>query len=294
MNRLIRIPGVIECLKIDTAMKSQRIAKFAFDHASRNKISKLYGFETMIAVHKNVANPNAFLCAAKMLTHRASRLYSTSSVIFFRKEIQDTDPKNDPKEGGDVQSLKKKLEQVTIEYKDNMPFLLGFTKAQGILMPEILDLDNKLNKARRYASVFEFLLVSRKLLEIISKYAKECPENEDFAAKLQKKSPQFGNIDSSRLEGSILFRRLLWALATLNKTSSNQIENLRGLLNNDPEKYVWFANQGQRLHEFFSNDVYDGWRLFNVQYIDKNLIPEYVRFLSEDLRDAMLLFWKTQ
>lgn len=40
------VPGVVECLKIVTRMKSQRIAKFAFDYAVK------YGRKTVTAVHK--------------------------------------------------------------------------------------------------------------------------------------------------------------------------------------------------------------------------------------------------
>lgn len=40
------VKGVIECLKIVTAIKSERIAKFAFDYATKNKRKKV------TAVHK--------------------------------------------------------------------------------------------------------------------------------------------------------------------------------------------------------------------------------------------------
>ena len=40
------LQGVVECLKIITAEKSRRIAKFAFDYATRHKRSKV------TAVHK--------------------------------------------------------------------------------------------------------------------------------------------------------------------------------------------------------------------------------------------------
>lgn len=40
------VPGVVECLKIVTAKKSQRIAKFAFDYATKNNRKKV------TAVHK--------------------------------------------------------------------------------------------------------------------------------------------------------------------------------------------------------------------------------------------------
>lgn len=40
------MPGVVECLKIVTAVKSQRIAKFAFDYATKNNRKKV------TAVHK--------------------------------------------------------------------------------------------------------------------------------------------------------------------------------------------------------------------------------------------------
>lgn len=40
------LQGVVECLKIVTAKKSQRIAKFAFDYATRNNRRKV------TAVHK--------------------------------------------------------------------------------------------------------------------------------------------------------------------------------------------------------------------------------------------------
>ena len=40
------LKGVVECLKIVTAQKSQRIAKFAFDYATKNNRKKV------TAVHK--------------------------------------------------------------------------------------------------------------------------------------------------------------------------------------------------------------------------------------------------
>lgn len=40
------VPGVVECLKIITAQKSMRIAKFAFDYATKNNRKKV------TAVHK--------------------------------------------------------------------------------------------------------------------------------------------------------------------------------------------------------------------------------------------------
>lgn len=40
------VPGVIECLKIITRVKSRRIAKFAFDYATKKGRSKV------TAVHK--------------------------------------------------------------------------------------------------------------------------------------------------------------------------------------------------------------------------------------------------
>lgn len=49
-NVLLLIPfnfqGVVECLKIVTATKSSRIAKFAFDYATKNKRKRV------TAVHK--------------------------------------------------------------------------------------------------------------------------------------------------------------------------------------------------------------------------------------------------
>lgn len=35
------MPGVVECLKIITAKKSERIAKFAFDYATKNNRKKV-------------------------------------------------------------------------------------------------------------------------------------------------------------------------------------------------------------------------------------------------------------
>lgn len=35
------VPGVVECLKIVTAKKSMRIAKFAFDYATKNNRKKV-------------------------------------------------------------------------------------------------------------------------------------------------------------------------------------------------------------------------------------------------------------
>lgn len=43
---IITFQGVVECLKIVTAKRSQRIAKFAFDYAVRNNRKKV------TAVHK--------------------------------------------------------------------------------------------------------------------------------------------------------------------------------------------------------------------------------------------------
>lgn len=40
------VPGVVECLKIITRVKSQRIAKFAFDYATK------HGRKKVTAVHK--------------------------------------------------------------------------------------------------------------------------------------------------------------------------------------------------------------------------------------------------
>lgn len=40
------VPGIVECLKIITAKKSMRIAKFAFDYATKNERKKV------TAVHK--------------------------------------------------------------------------------------------------------------------------------------------------------------------------------------------------------------------------------------------------
>lgn len=44
---------------------------------------------------------------------------------------------------------------------------------------------------------------------------------------------------------------------------------------------------------FFSCDVHDEGHLLNVKYVEKELIPIYVKFLPTDLREAMLLFWDT-
>ncbi|RXG70917.1 Isocitrate dehydrogenase [NAD] subunit beta, mitochondrial [Armadillidium vulgare] len=87
------IEGVIECLKIMTREKCQRIAKFAFDYATknnRNRVTAVHKANIMKlgdglflkcceegarhtfseAVGKNVANPTAMLlCATKMLRH---------------------------------------------------------------------------------------------------------------------------------------------------------------------------------------------------------------------------------
>nr|CAD7203261.1 unnamed protein product [Timema douglasi] len=87
------VPGVVECLKIVTRQKSKRIAKFAFDYATKNnrkKVTAVHKANIMKlgdglflkscqegarhtfseAVGKNVANPTAMLlCGAKMLNH---------------------------------------------------------------------------------------------------------------------------------------------------------------------------------------------------------------------------------
>ncbi len=36
------VPGVVECLKVVTAEKSRRIAKFAFDYATRHERKKVW------------------------------------------------------------------------------------------------------------------------------------------------------------------------------------------------------------------------------------------------------------
>lgn len=149
------------------------------------------------------------------------------------------------------------------------------------------------NEARRDAAVFEFLLISRKELEIIAKFAKGCPGDvKPFTADMQK-LPEFANIDAAKLSGGKHFRKLLWMLAKLDPNVSKQVEVLRNLLQHDPEKYIWFANQSQYLYDFFSNDIHDDGRLLNVKYVDKKLIPNYVQFLPADLRKAMLLFWES-
>ncbi|CAG5076671.1 Similar to IDH3B: Isocitrate dehydrogenase [NAD] subunit beta [Cotesia congregata] len=98
------VKGVVECLKIVTATKSQRIAKFAFDYAVKNnrkkvtcvhkanimklgdglflkscqEIAKLYPKHTYSeAVGKNVANPTALiLCSVKLLNHINLKRYA--------------------------------------------------------------------------------------------------------------------------------------------------------------------------------------------------------------------------
>lgn len=46
MQTVVYFQGVVECLKIVTRVKSQRIAKFAFDYATKN------GRKKVTAVHK--------------------------------------------------------------------------------------------------------------------------------------------------------------------------------------------------------------------------------------------------
>merc|ERR1712106_1260806 len=56
------VPGIVESLKVVTGRKSLRIAKFAFDYATK------HGRKKVTAVHK--ANPSAMLlCAANMLDY---------------------------------------------------------------------------------------------------------------------------------------------------------------------------------------------------------------------------------
>lgn len=145
---------------------------------------------------------------------------------------------------------------------------------------------------KRDAAVIEFLLVSRKELEVVSKYAKNCPDHNKFTEEMQK-IPQFSKIECKFLTGGKHFRNMLWILGTLDPLVSEQVEELRELLGRDPKKYIWFANQGQNLYDFFSSDVHEEGQLLNVKYLDKKLIPYYVSFLSKDLRKAMIVFWST-
>ncbi|XP_013138013.1 PREDICTED: isocitrate dehydrogenase [NAD] subunit beta, mitochondrial [Papilio polytes] len=109
------VPGVVECLKIITAAKSERIAKFAFDYAvkmGRKKVTAVHKANIMKlgdglflrsceetgtgskcrctiqgarhifsgAVGKNIANPTAMLlCSANLLAH--VNLHSYSKMI---------------------------------------------------------------------------------------------------------------------------------------------------------------------------------------------------------------------
>ncbi|KAG8035368.1 hypothetical protein G9C98_006814 [Cotesia typhae] len=71
------VKGVVECLKIVTATKSQRIAKFAFDYAVKNNRKKGARHTYSEAVGKNVANPTALiLCSVKLLNHINLKRYA--------------------------------------------------------------------------------------------------------------------------------------------------------------------------------------------------------------------------
>lgn len=104
--------------------------------------------------------------------------------------------------------------------------------------------------AEMLQSSSSYLLISRKELKVITKYAKGRSDIGKFAAEIQK-VPEFAHIDAARLSNEKHFRNSLWLLATLNPSVSKQVETLRNLLHRDPEKYIWFANQGQSLYDFF-------------------------------------------
>ena len=110
-----------------------------------------------------------------------------------------------------------------------------------------------------------------------------------------KKLSRFTNINDGKLSGGKHFRQILWILTKLDPIASKQVESLRGQLEYDPDKYLWFANQGQNLFSFFSDDViHNECNLIDAKYyVKKKNMPTYFWFLPSDLRKAMVLFWST-
>lgn len=73
------IPGVVECLKIITAKKSARIAKFAFDYATKNQRKKV------TCVHKaNIMKlgDGLFLRSCEEVSYCILSLKSVEMAIF--------------------------------------------------------------------------------------------------------------------------------------------------------------------------------------------------------------------
>ena len=151
------------------------------------------------------------------------------------------------------------------------------------------------NKTEEAAAKLEFLLLYRNKLGYIEEHY--CPwmpfDDCEYFDELRK-DLRFKNFRPSDLIWRKHSKKWLWVLAFGDSKKCTQIDTLRSMLDYNVTRYVWYANQAQKMFDLLNDDNHLEGRVLDVNYLKKDQVATYISFLNPDMQEAATIFFTSE